>query len=65
MKHCAETMLTRSSPFVMSRLEQREDRPLFCEVGQLVKHALGLTRMDATLQKWLRQAKRDLGVEQT
>jgi len=32
------------------------------EVGQLVKHSLGLTRLDATLQKWLHWTKRDLGV---
>jgi hypothetical protein len=33
------------------------------EVGQMVKQALGLTRLDPTLQKWLRQARRDLAAE--
>jgi len=30
------------------------------DVGQQVKHALGLTCLDTTLQKWLRWARRDL-----
>ena len=32
------------------------------EVGQLVKHALGLTRMDAPLRARLQWARRDLGM---
>jgi len=31
----------------------------FHEMGQRVKRALGLKRLDKTLQSWLRQAKRD------
>ena len=32
------------------------------EVGQQVKHALGLTHLDAPLRAWLQWARRDLGI---
>lgn len=32
------------------------------EVGRQVKHALGLTRMDAQLRAWMQRARRDMGV---